>query len=98
MSPFSCGIVARSRSDKWGSDQNGDWGHARDYVEAMWRILQQNRPADFVIATGVWHSVREFVDAAAARLRERLGCRPRAAESLEPSNDRRDSSSGGPSS
>jgi len=45
-----------------------DWGHARDYVEAMWRILQQKRPDDFVIATGVQHSVREFVEAAAAQL------------------------------
>jgi GDPmannose 4,6-dehydratase len=45
-----------------------DWGHARDYVEAMWRVLQQKRPDDFVIATGVQHSVREFVEAAAAEL------------------------------
>jgi GDPmannose 4,6-dehydratase len=45
-----------------------DWGHARDYVEAMWRILQQKRPDDFVIATGIQHSVREFVEAAAAQL------------------------------
>jgi GDPmannose 4,6-dehydratase len=45
-----------------------DWGHARDYVEAMWRILQQKKPEDFVIATGVQHSVREFVDAAAAQI------------------------------
>ena len=45
-----------------------DWGHARDYVEAMWRILQHRRPDDFVIATGVQHSVREFVQAAAAQL------------------------------
>ncbi|MGH8678050.1 MAG: GDP-mannose 4,6-dehydratase, partial [Burkholderiales bacterium] len=45
-----------------------DWGHARDYVEAMWRILQHRRPDDFVIATGVQHSVREFVEAAAAEL------------------------------
>lgn len=45
-----------------------DWGHARDYVEAMWRILQQKRPEDFVIATGVQHSVREFVQAAAAEM------------------------------
>jgi len=45
-----------------------DWGHARDYVEAMWRILQQKRAEDFVIATGVQRSVREFVDAAAAEL------------------------------
>jgi len=41
-----------------------DWGHARDYVEAQWLILQQDRPEDFVIATGVQHSVREFVEAA----------------------------------
>ena len=37
-----------------------DWGYAKDYVECMWLILQQNRPDDFVIATGVQHSVREF--------------------------------------
>jgi GDPmannose 4,6-dehydratase len=45
-----------------------DWGHARDYVEAMWRMLQQDRPEDFVIATGVQHTVRDFVTAAAAEL------------------------------
>ena len=38
-----------------------DWGHAKDYVEAMWRILQQEKPEDFVIATGVTTSVRDFV-------------------------------------
>ncbi|HPC43788.1 MAG TPA: GDP-mannose 4,6-dehydratase [Candidatus Latescibacteria bacterium] len=38
-----------------------DWGHARDFVEAMWMMLQQERPDDFVIATGEQHSVREFV-------------------------------------
>jgi GDPmannose 4,6-dehydratase len=37
-----------------------DWGYARDYVECMWLILQQERPEDFVIATGVQHTVREF--------------------------------------
>jgi GDPmannose 4,6-dehydratase len=41
-----------------------DWGHARDYVEAQWLILQQNEPEDFVIASGEQHSVREFVEAA----------------------------------
>ncbi len=45
-----------------------DWGHARDYVEAMWRILQQKKADDFVIATGVQHTVREFVVAAAREL------------------------------
>jgi GDPmannose 4,6-dehydratase len=49
-------------------DARRDWGHARDYVEAMWLILQQKKAGDFVIATGVQHSVREFVDAAAAEM------------------------------
>src|SRR5690606_13401205 len=38
-----------------------DWGHAKDYVEAMWLILQQDEPEDFVIATGVTTTVRDFV-------------------------------------
>ena len=42
-----------------------DWGHARDFVEMQWRMLQQQTPEDFVIATGQQHSVREFVEAAA---------------------------------
>ena len=45
-----------------------DWGHARDYVEAQWLMLQQPRPEDYVIATGESHSVREFIEAAAARI------------------------------
>ena len=45
-----------------------DWGHARDYVEAQWLILQQDTPDDYVIATGEQHSVREFVERAAAEL------------------------------
>src|SRR5207344_868814 len=45
-----------------------DWGHARDYVEAQWLILQQPQAEDFVIATGEQHSVRDFVTAAAAEL------------------------------
>ncbi len=45
-------------------DAERDWGHAREYVEAMWRILQQDKPDDYVIATGKKHSVREFVVAA----------------------------------
>ena len=43
-----------------------DWGHARDYIEAQWLMLQQDEPEDFVIATGVQYSVRDFVNAAAA--------------------------------
>jgi GDPmannose 4,6-dehydratase len=49
-------------------DARRDWGHARDYVEAMWLMLQQSEAEDFVIATGVQHSVREFIDAAAGEL------------------------------
>jgi len=49
-----------------------DWGHARDYVEMMWLMLQQEEPEDYVIATGEQHSVREFIDAAAGRLGLRL--------------------------
>jgi|SRR5581483_955354 len=49
-------------------DAKRDWGHARDYVEAMWLMLQQDRPEDFVIATGIQHSVRDFVDAVAKEL------------------------------
>ena len=42
-------------------DARRDWGHAKDYVEAMWRILQQDEPEDFVIATGITTTVRDFV-------------------------------------
>lgn len=49
-------------------DAQRDWGHARDYVEMQWLILQQSKPDDFVIATGVQHSVREFLVAAAEEL------------------------------
>jgi GDPmannose 4,6-dehydratase len=49
-------------------DARRDWGHARDYVEVMWRMLQQPAAEDFVIATGVQQSVRGFVTHAAAEL------------------------------
>jgi GDPmannose 4,6-dehydratase len=45
-----------------------DWGHARDYVEAQWLVLQQKNPEDFVIATGEQFSVRDFVNAVAKEL------------------------------
>jgi GDPmannose 4,6-dehydratase len=45
-------------------DAKRDWGHARDYVEGMWRILQQDTPDDWVLATGEQHSVREFLEIA----------------------------------
>ncbi len=53
-------------------DAKRDWGHARDYVEMQWLMLQQEEPEDYVIATGVQHSVREFVEAAARELGIRL--------------------------
>lgn len=49
-------------------DAKRDWGHARDYVEAQWLMLQQDEPEDFVIATGHHHSVREFVERSAKEL------------------------------
>ena len=49
-------------------DAKRDWGHARDYVAGMWAILQAEEPDDFVLATGEAHSVREFIEAAFARI------------------------------
>jgi len=49
-------------------DARRDWGHARDYVEAMWMMLQHSEPQDFVIATGEQYTVRHFVEAAAKEL------------------------------
>ncbi len=49
-------------------DAKRDWGHAKDYVEMQWLMLQQEQPEDFVIATGVQYSVRDFVNAAAEEL------------------------------
>jgi GDPmannose 4,6-dehydratase len=53
-------------------DARRDWGHARDYVEGMWRIVQQDRPGDYVLATGETRSVREFVEAAFGEVGTRL--------------------------
>jgi GDPmannose 4,6-dehydratase len=49
-------------------DAERDWGHARDYVEGMWRIVQQEKPDDYVLATGEKHSVQEFVELAFAEV------------------------------
>ncbi|MGA7217219.1 MAG: GDP-mannose 4,6-dehydratase [Candidatus Sulfotelmatobacter sp.] len=57
-----------------------DWGHARDYVEMQWLMLQQDEPEDFVIATGEQHSIREFVEAAANELKISLRWRGHGAE------------------
>ena len=53
-------------------DAKRDWGHARDYVEGMWLILQQNEPDDYVLATGEAHTVREFVERAFAEVDRRI--------------------------
>ena len=45
-----------------------DWGHAKDYVEAQWLMLQQEKPEDFVIATGKQYSVRDFINLASKQL------------------------------
>lgn len=49
-------------------DARRDWGHAQDYVEAMWYMLQQKRPEDYVVATGQTHSIREFIEIACKEL------------------------------
>ena len=49
-------------------DAKRDWGHAKDYVEGMWLMLQQPKPDDYVLATGETHSVREFAEKAFARV------------------------------
>jgi GDPmannose 4,6-dehydratase len=58
-------------------DAKRDWGHARDYVEGMWRIVQQAEPDDYVLATGETHSVREFIELAFAGIGRRIQWRGR---------------------
>jgi GDPmannose 4,6-dehydratase len=53
-------------------DAKRDWGHARDYVEMQWLMLQQEKPQDYVIATGQQYSVREFINRCAVRLELKL--------------------------
>jgi GDPmannose 4,6-dehydratase len=53
-------------------DAKRDWGYAKEYVEAMWMMLQQDKPSDYVISTGEPHSVREFVEAAFAEIGIRI--------------------------
>jgi GDPmannose 4,6-dehydratase len=55
-----------------GLDAERDWGHARDYVEAIWMILQQDEPDDYVLATGESHTVREFAELAFAHIGRRI--------------------------
>jgi len=56
-------------------DAKRDWGHARDYVEAMWLMLQQEKPDDYVIATGETHTVREFVELSFAETGRKIAWR-----------------------
>jgi len=56
-------------------DAKRDWGHARDYVEAMWLMMQQDKPDDYVIATGETHTVREFVELAFAETGRKIAWR-----------------------
>jgi GDPmannose 4,6-dehydratase len=56
-------------------DARRDWGHARDYVDGMWRIVQQDKGDDYVLATGEAHSVREFVELAFAEFGKKIGWR-----------------------
>ena len=56
-------------------DSKRDWGHARDYVEAMWLMMQQDKPDDYVIATGETHTVREFVELAFAETGRQIAWR-----------------------
>ena len=63
--------IAQGRQDKLSLgnlDAKRDWGYAKDYVEAMWLMLQQEKPDDFVIATGETHTVREFTELAFRRI------------------------------
>ena len=53
-------------------DSKRDWGHARDYVEAMWKILQQKKPDDFVIATGKQYSIRQFINFVSKKLNMKI--------------------------
>ena len=63
--------ISKGRQDKLylgNLDAKRDWGHAKDYVEGMWLMMQQDKPSDYVLATGETRTVREFVDAAFAHV------------------------------
>lgn len=63
-------------------DAKRDWGHARDYVEGMWRVLQQPEPDDYVLATGETHSVREFVELAFAKVGRKIAWRGKGVDEV----------------
>ena len=56
-------------------DSKRDWGHARDYIEAMWRMLNQKKPEDYVIATGRQYSIRKFVEMVAKKIGMKISWR-----------------------
>ena len=73
---LAVGRIARGLQDKLSlgnMDASRDWGHARDFVEGMHLILQQDRPDDYVLATGETHTVREFVELAFAEIGRQIG-------------------------
>ena len=63
-------------------DARRDWGHARDYVEGMWRIVQQPEPDDYVLATGEAHSVREFVELAFSKVGRKIEWRGKGVDEI----------------
>jgi hypothetical protein len=65
--------ASRTSSFLGNLDAKRDWGNARDYVDGMWRILQQPEPDDYVLATGETHTVREFVERAFAEVGIAIG-------------------------
>ena len=75
-------IEAGRQSCLWLGNLNAqrDWGHAKDYVEGMWRMLQQDSPGDYVLATGEAHSVREFVELAFAEIGREIVWRGKGVE------------------
>lgn len=63
-------------------DSKRDWGHARDYVEGMWRMLQQDTPDDYVLATSEMHTVREFIESSFAHVDRKIEWRGSGVEEL----------------
>jgi GDPmannose 4,6-dehydratase len=77
--------IARGMQDKLyvgNLDAKRDWGHARDYVEGMWMIVQQEKPDDYVLATGEAHSVRELIELAFATVGRDIGWRGEGREEV----------------
>lgn len=70
MAQISLGIV--NRLTLANLDARRDWGHAKDFVQAQWLMLQQDQPHDLIIATGETHTVREFVEMAFAAVQIKI--------------------------